>query len=224
MSEQATANQANDEVIEFHVPKDIKRELNKLARAQLKSAAAMQERMFRIGELLAITKDEHFGGATIPFGDWLEANCPNIHVNYVAFYIALYKSEKEIREFLQDPAHRHKTSPQSIVRAYRKSLKPEPAPTPTDSAGDADGPSDSAGDAGSPQAGSGDTEGDDTAPGPVSHPDVPSSDSMSLDEALAQVASVTQLIVSFGNAVEFTDAQRGLCKDFEEIYGDLAKK
>lgn len=104
---------------DFHVPAEFKTAINKLADAQEKGAGVMQRRLFQIGEKLAIVKDEYFGGETQAFGEWLSDNCPRIHQNYVAFYIAMYTDMQKISDMLKHPAHRGKTSPQTIVRTFR---------------------------------------------------------------------------------------------------------
>ena len=113
------------EAIEISVPKTLKSEINKLASAQKKSARVMQERMLALGEKLALVKDKYCAGDTKSFGKWLDDNCPNLHINYVAFYIEMHKSRAEVIALLK--TRPHLTSAQTIVRAIRDARKSKDA-------------------------------------------------------------------------------------------------
>jgi len=208
----ATEASDNSNVVEFHVPKEFKRAINKLASAQEKSAAVMQTRMFDIGEQLAIVKDEYFGGETQAFGTWLSDNCPKIHQNYVAFYLSMYKNKADVIKMLKRKAHKAKTSPQTIVRTFRsirdgkldKDGKKVPSVGNTGKGADK-------------KAGKGKGADKDDAAGSVIK-----TEGMELTEALDSMVSIAQLLIAYGNAVEFTDKQKGICSDLSEILAELS--
>lgn len=179
---------------DYHVPSAMKNEINKLAGAQKKSAKVMQARMFKLGALLSVVKDTHFNGDTKAFGAWLLINCPNIHQNYIAFYIAMFKDESKITGMLQDPEHEHKTSAQSIVRAYRDTLKPvsEPADEGAGSKGE-----------GADEGKGADEGADEKAPsGGITL------DGLTLDALMDLADAVDSRIGIYKNAQEYTSAQK----------------
>ena len=119
----------SDNTQDYYVDPSVAKKINAIMGKQRKSAQTMRDRLFDMGELMAVTKDEVFKGVTKEFGKWLARECPSVPDNYPAFVIDMYKRKAEVVKLCKDPKHAQKTSPQTIIRALRELDKPVPEAT-----------------------------------------------------------------------------------------------